>query len=154
MLLSPFFELIVHVFRLRTRPGDGEGESKLLFLTAAPYCLRYFGELGNLGHNYPILWKSPKRNYKAAFHSSLWTIHEFVFENQNSLTLGLTPFGVSDPLNLYPWKQAVDSLCRNSLQPKVLSHSQACQEKKDVGTPPPPPQPLRKGETDLARPFC
>lgn len=151
-----FLELIPRVFSLRSRPGAHDWKFKLLFLTTTPYCLRYFSELGNFWHNYPILWKSPKsgihgRNCKAAFHFSLWTIHEFVLENPNLLTLGLTYFGVNDPLNFYPWKQPVAPFVEIAYN-QVYFHIPKLARKKTHWIP--PTQPLRKGETGLPFPFC
>lgn len=76
ILLSSFFELILHVCSLRTRHDANEGECRLLFLTGSSCCLRYFSELGSFGTTTQCFEKVLRVVYmkgiiKQLFHFSL-----------------------------------------------------------------------------------
>lgn len=138
ILLSSFFELILHVFSLRTRHDANEGECRLLFLTGSPCCLRYFSERGNFWHTYSILWKSLKsgiheRNYKAAFPLQLMNYSWVCLWESEFTDVGLDSF----------WSQwsteslSLETICGFSVEiacNKLYFHiPKLARKKKDIG---------------------
>lgn len=154
ILLSSVFELMLHVFSLRTRHDANEGECRLLFLTGSPCCLRYFSERGNFWHTYSILWKSLKsgiheRNYKAAFPLQLMNYSWVCLWESEFTDVGLDSF----------WSQwstgslSLETICGFSVEiacNKLYFHiPKLARKKKRHWTS----WLLRNGENDLLCPF-
>lgn len=150
---SADFELILSVFSLRTRSDVNEKELKLLFLNTSPYCLRYFSELRNFWHNYPIFWKSLKtgiheRNYKAAFPLQLMNYSWVCLWESEFTDFWLDSLLKSTIRQIFIVGNNLWILFVETAYNKVLSHSRVWQKKRHWT-----PHPLKKGETDLLCPL-